>query len=75
MFSWLLLALQAKVGKVASFVGKIFAVQYSTTKITNILPHENYQLYGMRKCHYSIQRLNQNILMYLRTKCVCNCAL
>ncbi len=31
LFSWLLLALQVKVGKVASFVGKIFVVQYSTS--------------------------------------------
>ncbi len=42
---WLifLLALQVKVGKVASFVGKIFVLQCSTT---NILPPENYPLYG-----------------------------
>ncbi len=46
IFSWLLLALQVKVGKVASFVGKIFVLQCSTTKTTNILPHENYPLYG-----------------------------
>ena len=31
------------IGKVASFVGKIFVVRPPTT---NILPHENYQLYG-----------------------------
>ncbi len=37
----MLLALQVKVGKVASFVGKIFVVRPSTT---NILPHENYPL-------------------------------
>ncbi len=43
--SWLLLALQVKVGKVALFVGKIFAIQCSTTKTTNILPHENHPLY------------------------------
>ncbi len=36
-----------KVGKVASFVGKIFVVRPPTTKTTNILPHENYTLYGM----------------------------
>ncbi len=35
-----------KVGKVASFVGKIFMVRLSTSKTTNILPHENYPLYG-----------------------------
>ncbi len=35
-----------KVGKVASFVGKIF-IRHSTTKTTNILPHENYPLYGI----------------------------
>ncbi len=34
------------VGNVASFVDKIFVVRASTTKITSILPHENYQLYG-----------------------------
>ncbi len=50
LFSWLLLALQVKVGKVASFVGKIFVVQCSTTKTTNILPHENYPLYGNVQC-------------------------
>ncbi len=44
IFSWLLLALQVKVDKVASFVGKIFVVSASTTKTTNILPHENYLL-------------------------------
>ncbi len=35
------------VGKVASFVGKIFVVRPPTTKTTNILPHENYPLYGI----------------------------
>ena len=45
LFSWLL-ALLVKVGKVASFVGKIFVVRPSTMKTTNILPHENYPLYG-----------------------------
>ncbi len=47
--SWIvvvLLALQVKVGKVASFVGKIFVVRAPTTISTNILPHENYPLYG-----------------------------
>ena len=39
--------LQVKVGKVASFVGKIFVVRPPTTKTTNILPHENYTLYGI----------------------------
>ncbi len=37
------LALQVKVSKV---VGKIFVVRLSTTKTTNILPHENYPLYN-----------------------------
>ncbi len=37
LFSWLLLALQVKVVKVASFVGKIFVLRDSTTKTTNIL--------------------------------------
>ncbi len=45
--SWLELALQVKVGKVASFVGKIFVVRPPTTKTTNILLHENYTLYGI----------------------------
>ncbi len=36
--AWLPLALQVKVGKVASFVGKIFVARPSTTKTTNILP-------------------------------------
>ncbi len=35
-----------KGSKVASFVGKIFVVRPPTTKTTNILPHENYTLYG-----------------------------
>ena len=38
IFSWLELAMQVKVGKVASFVGKIFVVRPPTTKTTNILP-------------------------------------
>ncbi len=50
IFSWLELALQVKVGKVASFVGKIFMVRPPTTKTTNILPHENYPLYGSYVC-------------------------
>ena len=41
------LALQVKVGKVASFVGKIFVIRPPTTKTTNILPHKNYPLYGV----------------------------
>ncbi len=32
-------------GKVASFVSKIFVVRPLTTKTANILPHENYPLY------------------------------
>ena len=48
------LALQVKVGKVAtSFVGEIFVVKCSTTKITNILPHENYPLYTVPPKNYS----------------------
>ncbi len=39
IYSWLLLALQVKVGKVASFVA---------TKTMNILPYENYLLYGIQ---------------------------
>ena len=46
IFLWLLLAMQVKVGKVASFVGKMFVVRPSTTKTTNILPLENYPLYN-----------------------------
>ncbi len=46
-YSWLELALQVKVGKVASFVGEIFVVRPPTTKTTNTLPHENYTLYGI----------------------------
>ncbi len=41
IFSWLLLALQVKVDKVASFIGKIFVVKPSTMKT---LPYENYPL-------------------------------
>ncbi len=50
MFSWLELALQVKVGKVASFVGKIFVVRPPTTKTKNILPHKitRYMVYGSR---------------------------
>ncbi len=44
---WLELALQVKVGKVTSFVGKMLVVRPSTTKTTNILLHENYPLYGI----------------------------
>ncbi len=47
IFSWLLLALQIKVGKVTSFMGKIFVVRASITKTTNILFPGNYQLYGI----------------------------
>ncbi len=39
IYSWLLLALQVKVGKVASFVGKIFVVQC----------HENHEYFSPRK--------------------------
>ncbi len=45
--SWLLLALQVKVVKVASLHSWLKSVlQCSTTKSTNILPPENYPLYG-----------------------------
>ena len=54
--SWLELALQVKVGKVASFVGKIFVVRPPTTKTTNILPHENYTLRYL--VNYNINRCN-----------------
>ena len=46
IFSWLELALQVKVSKVASFVGKIFVVRHSN-KNHEYLPHENYHLYGI----------------------------
>ena len=38
IFSWLLLALQVKVGKVASFVGELFVARASTTKTANFYP-------------------------------------
>ncbi len=38
-------ALQVKVGKVISFVGKIFVVRPSTTKTTNLLPQAKITLY------------------------------
>ncbi len=49
IYSCLLLALQVKVGKVASFVGKIFVVQCSTThkKPRVFFPMKNYPLYGI----------------------------
>ena len=47
VISWIVVAAcTALVGKVASFVGKIFVVRPSTTKTTNILPYENYPPYG-----------------------------
>ncbi len=53
-YSWLAIfiviaALQVKVGKVGSFVGKIFVVRPSTPKTTNLLPQAkiNYPLYGI----------------------------
>ncbi len=56
IYSCLLLALQVKVGKVASFVGTIFVLQCSTiyTKPTNIFPHENYPLYDTSVYMYII---------------------
>ncbi len=45
ILSWLLLALQVKVGKVASFACKTF-VHGQTFNHENQLPHENYQLYS-----------------------------
>ncbi len=54
----MLLALQVKVGKVASFVGKIFVVRPPTTKTTNILPHENYTLYGIALKHEGLAYSN-----------------
>ncbi len=44
IFSWLLLALQAR-----SHSGSNIRGQCSTTKTTNILPHENYPLYGIQE--------------------------
>ena len=53
-----------EVGKVASFVGKIFVVRSPTTKNTNILPHKNYTLYGSHHaslafCIWDMYRLTQ----------------
>ncbi len=45
-----------KGSKVTSFVGKIFVVECSTTKTTNILPHENYPLYGSVHAQYHAQQ-------------------
>ncbi len=55
------LALQVKVGKVASFVGKIFVVRAPTTKTTNILPHENYTLYGSFKISLCIVAIHVSL--------------
>ena len=43
------------INKVASFVGKIFVVRLSTT---NILPHENYPLYGI---YYKYMYVNETL--------------
>ena len=53
-----------KVGKVASFMGKIFVVRPPTTKTTNILPHENYPLYGIlvKLCCFSIMMRNHDVV-------------
>ncbi len=45
LFSWLLLALQVKVGKVASFVGKILWSSVQPRQPRIFCPHENYPLY------------------------------
>ena len=47
--------------KIATFVGKIFVARPSTTKTTNILPYENYPLYG--KC--------TSMLTDLSSRCRC----
>ena len=51
------------IGKVASFVGKIFVVKPPTT---NILPHENYTLYGI----YSWQRTTTLSVSQVHVKCM-----
>ena len=38
----------ADIATTRRFVGKYFVVRFSTTKITKILPLENYPLYGKR---------------------------
>ena len=43
---------------VEAFVGKIFVVRPPTTKTTNILPHENYPLYGI----YAVELVSFNQL-------------
>ncbi len=45
VFSWLLLALQVKVVKVASFVGKIFVLQCSTTNSSPLLYMTRYTVH------------------------------
>ncbi len=65
IFSSLLIALQVKVVKVASFVGKIFMVRASTTKTTNILSPENYRLYTVyeltnRRDHHHVVTATAN---------------
>ncbi len=41
---------------VASFVGKIFVIRPPTTKTTNILPHENYPLYGTHAKEHEVKK-------------------
>ena len=55
-------------GKVASFVGKIFVVRPPTTKTTNILPHENYQLYGILAVPHEIYWLSSDLAAGLEGK-------
>ncbi len=69
-----------KGSKVASFVGKIFVVRPPTTKTTNILPHENYPLYGIWISYISMTiytctstRSRSTYCMYKNVSTSCNC--
>ncbi len=64
LFLWLLLALQIKVVKVASFVGKIFVLRDSTTKTTKCLPTENSPLYGTPTHTYSTYTALEFVLLW-----------
>ncbi len=62
IFSWLELALQVKVGKVASFVGKIFVVRVSTMnicppKITGGYTVDNFSADG---CKHTVRDLGHS---------------
>ena len=72
IFSWLLLALQVKVGKVASFVGKIFVVRPPTTKTTNFCPTKITR-YTVCACHDQSGKTIASIqCKYVRKTCFFN---